>query len=167
MLGQFTNKALAHADLQRTYNWDVQLPDVGGFDGNQIAMFVQDVGFSDYNLDDLFTLRHGALQTHAAGYFSISTVTMTFLCPTNSLVTSYFSAWKSLMFDVNSLCYFPKANYAMPYAYVNLYDNTGGMVAQYLLKNIFPKTFPKFKLSYSEQEMLKFDIEFSVDFINY
>lgn len=132
--------------------------------GQDVSPFVQDVDFGNYSLDDVYTLRHGAFQTHSAGFLSMKTVTMTILSPSSNLVTDYFQAWKNLMIDPSGF-YFPKRNYANFSAIVCLYDCLGNQVDRYRLANIFPKTFPNFKLSYAEEGMVKFNIEFSVDFI--
>jgi hypothetical protein len=79
---------------------------------------------------------------------------------------SYFDSWKGLIIDQsdpNNPYYYPKAHYVLGNCSVNFYDNTGYKTASYTLLNIFPKTFPSYKLSYESETMVKFPIEFSVD----
>ena len=175
-----SNHALSSVELLRNYNWDIVLPDVTPDSNSQspgvavlgstISPFVQAVSFGQYTMDDLNPVRHGALQSHSAGVFSISTVSMDFLCDNSSNVFQYFETWRGLIFDENNLFYYPKFHYVNggtsstnPSCLVSFYDTVGNMSNQYLLVNIFPKTFPNFKLDYEQQSVLKFTVEFSVD----
>ena len=169
-----SNLALQNVELQRSYNWDVLLPDVqapaGTFSGVDVSSFIQGISFGQYSMDDVNTIQHGSLKTHSAGVLSIREVSMDFICPADSEVFDYFDAWRSLIYDSTNLCYFIKSNYVnggfggRP-CLVSFYDTTSTMVYQWTLVNIFPKTFPNFKLNYEQQEIMKFTVEFSVDFI--
>ena len=162
------------SSLQRNYQWDVILPNVQGTDGNnwigtEISPFIQSVSFGEYSMDDVSPIRHGALKAHSAGVFSIQSVSMEFLTDTTGLVLGYFESWRSLIYDSTNLFYYPKVNYVNggqgnPPCIITFYDTEGNSVYQWTLGNIFPKSFPSFKLNY-ENEIMKFPIEFSVDFI--
>ena len=166
-----SNTSLLGQDFQRNFNFDVLLPDVQGTNisvqGQDVSPFVQNVSFGQYNMDDLNPLRHGVLQVHSAGLFSISTVSMDFICPSSSLVFDYFEGWRSLIYDSTNLYYFPKSNYVNggtnSICKVTVYDTTGKANYQWDLINIFPKTFPALKFSYENNEIVKFSVEFSVD----
>lgn len=170
-----SNLALQNVEFQRSYNWDILLPDVssaslGTIAGVEVSPFVQGISFGQYSMDDVAPIQHGSLKTHSAGVLSIREVSVDFICPAFSVVFDYFEAWRSLIYDSTNLCYFIKANYAnggiggRP-CIVSFYDTTSSMVYQWTLVNIFPKTFPNFKLNYEQQEVMKFTVEFSVDFI--
>lgn len=164
-----SNSLLAQQDFCRSYNWDVTLPSLstynGTYQGEDVALYIQEISFGNYTINDLTPIRHGPFQTHSAGMFEIGTITMEFLCPTNCIVMSYFDNWKGQIVDQsdpNNPFYYPKSNYVYN-SIVNFYDNGGNNLASYTLLNIFPKTFPSYKLSYESETMIKFPIEFSVD----
>jgi hypothetical protein len=165
-----SNTALLNTDLQRNYMWDVLLPDIQdsngtGYQGEDVSPFIQSITFGQYTMDDVSPIRHGSLKTHVAGLLSIQTATLEFLVDTDAVFFQYFEAWRSLIYDSTNLCYFPKSNYASYQINVNFYDTQGNGAYQWTLNNVFPKTFPNFKLSYENNEVMKVPIEFSVDFL--
>lgn len=164
-----SNSLLAQQEFHRSYNWDVLLPDIGANTGTilgeDVSLFIQDISFGEYNLSDLTPIRHGPFQTHSAGTLEINTISMEFLCPTSCIVLVYFDLWKGLIIDQsdpNNPFYYPKVNYVKN-STVNFYSNDGTNTVQYTLLNIFPKTFPGFKLNYENETLIKFSIEFSID----
>ena len=164
-----SNQSLLGVEFQRTYMWDCLLPDITGNDGNSwqgelISPFIQSVSFGQYSMEDVNPIRHGALKAHSAGVFSIQAINMEFLADAQGQVLGYFESWRSLIYDSTNLYYFPKISYVNT-GIVTFYDTQGNSLYQWTLVNMFPKSFPAFKMSYEQNEVVKFPIEFSVDFI--
>jgi hypothetical protein len=70
-----TDFILSKARLQRSYNWDVLLPDIdlsaGGLIGFGLGQLVREVQFQDYTIDNPNTMRYGPYQAHFAGLFTV------------------------------------------------------------------------------------------------
>lgn len=168
-----SNTALLGQELQKSFNWDIILPDVQGTSisvpGIRVSPFVQGVSFGQYTMDDVNPVQHGALKAHSAGLLSIKEISVDFICPAFSLVFDYFEGWRSLIYDANALCYSLKSNYVnggggQP-GLITFYDSASNPVYQWTLVNMFPKSFPNYKLTYDSQDVMKFTADFSVDFI--
>ena len=176
-----SSTSLLGVELQKSFMFDVLLPNVTGNDGNtwqgaSISPFIQSVSFGEYAMEDINPVKHGALKAHSAGVFSIQTVTMDFLADEQGQVLGYFESWRSLVYDSTNLWYYPKASYAnggnnpsgtssllnSP-CHVTFYNTQGKSLYQWVLLNIFPKTFPAFKMTYEDSSIVKFPIEFAVD----
>jgi hypothetical protein len=148
-------------NLQRTYNWEFILPDISGGIGSAISPYIQEVKFGDYNFDDVMSIRHGAYQSHAAGFLSIGDLSITIYCPTDLTVISYFQQWKDLIVDSKGI-YGYKAEYAKT-GYLTLMDRKYEKTQTFKFINMFPKTFPAYQLNYAEEGMVKFTINFCID----
>lgn len=159
-----TIKVLQNNELQRSYMWEVILPnDVSSTDSIEVSSYIQEVKFGSYNIADVLSLRFGPFQSFSAGFPEIGTVSMLFLSPADGKVLKYFQDWKDkIMAPVGY--FFPKANYVRT-AYCYLYDKAGNQKVQFKLVNIFPKTFPSQDLSYERSDFVKFNIEFVVDYV--
>ena len=156
---------LRYSLLQRSYNFDVQLPEIESISGTLVGGYCQDIKFGDYSLATT-DLRFGAFKSkYASGDTEISDVTMTFLKPIPDFSTAYFYAWRNLIIDQNGY-YGIKSAYAKG-IYVYLYDVTGFMVGKIQLVGAFPKTMPDYDLSYESETVSKFSITFSVDRISF
>ena len=147
--------------LQRSYLFELLLPDLKGISGLDIGVYCQDVKFGDYGMTDMVAVMYGSKRKGYAGFFQIPPMTATFIKPIPDLVSEYFYQWKGLITD-DSGAYYPKTNYALN-AYVKLYDRDGSESGTYKLLGVFPKTLPSHNLSYVEESVVKFEIEFNVD----
>ena len=148
--------------LQRTYNWQLMMPhDINGMLGYLVSQYCQGIKFGDYNLSDVSTLNYGAEQRFYAGLQSIDNVTLSFLKPTDNLVLSYFYGWYELMIDKDGH-YYPKNNYKKN-IYVILYNKLGLQSTKFELKGVFVKRKPVYNLTYAEEDILKLEVELSVD----
>jgi len=161
-LGQAVNLYSKVWRLQRNYNWDFILPDIGMVtSGFLISPYCQNIRFGDYSIDTVSEMRYGAFKTKYAGFFDIQSVVATFLKPVPDTVSSYFYAWRRLIISEDGL-FNPKISYAKD-AYVFMYDSSGAPTSILKLSGIFPKKFPAYSLSYEREEVTKFEIEFNVD----
>lgn len=150
--------------LQRTFNWQVILPDnVGSIPGLLVSQYCQDIRFGDYSITEISAMRHGSDQRFYAGLRDIEQVPMTFVMPVDNAVHEYFQNWRNLMVDSDGYFY-PKSNYARD-IYVFLFDRSGVQSAKFVLKGCFPRTCPPLTLSYTEDSVLKWNIDLFVDYI--
>lgn len=150
--------------LQRSYNWQLMMTrTIGGISGPFVSQYCQDVSLGNYKISDLSTVRYGAFKRHYASLMSIETVTLTFLAPVDNSVYDYFKEWRNLVVDEQGF-YYPKANYAKR-IFVSLYNKTGIQTLMLVLNGTFPLGLPKVAASYSSEDVLKYEIELSVDYI--
>jgi len=168
-ISQPTNLVLNKARYQRSYLWDVLLPDIGfslgGFVGLAISQFIQEVSFGDYSIESPNVMRYGPYEASFAGLFKVEPVTMTFIKTMPDIISPYFNAWKNLIVDASGL-YQPKANYQKD-IYIRFLDSTGLAVGRYKLKGCFPIKFPAYRLNYGSNEVLKVEVQFRTDRIEY
>jgi hypothetical protein len=146
--------------LQRGYNWAFLLPDIDEIPGEAVGLYCQDVSFGEYNISETETAKYGVFKRGYAGFLDISTVKATFLCPIPDLVSVYLGTWKSKI--ITNGFYHPKLQYAKT-ATIKLLDRTGAASKEYQLEGMFPKTYPAHNLSYREEGIEVFNIEFNVD----
>jgi len=150
------------APMQRAYNWDFILPSFGLLvDGIIVSKFCQSCRFGQYNFNDTVELQFGALKQFYPGILNIESVTATFVTPIPDLVSLYFVTWKKKIVNSDGI-YFPSKNYKKN-IYVILYDRTGIPSNFIQLNKVFPTKFPLFDLSYKEEKMVEFTVEFKVD----
>lgn len=151
--------------LQRKYNWQLLLPhNINGNIGLAVSQYCQDIQFGDYGMSNLSQLKYGAFQRFYAGMQDISRVTATFLAPIDNSVLSYFHGWYNLIVDGRGYFY-PKSNYKKS-MYVAMYDRSYVESVRFELKGAFPVRKPTVDLSYADEEVLRYVVEFSVDRIN-
>ena len=178
-ISQPTSFLLSYARLQRTYNWDVLLPDISsifgksqgvlgavgkileGVQGFAIAQFCQSVNFGDYSINQLARMRYGPYQANFPGLFEVENVRMTFLKPMPDIVSMYFYAWKKLMISESGL-YSVKTKYQKT-LYVRFLDSTGISIQRYKLIGCFPVSFPSYSLDFERNGIERVSIDFAVD----
>ena len=168
-ISQPTNFALRYARFQRNNLWDVLLPDIGfqlgGLVGFALSQFIQEVSFGDYDISKATTMRYGPYQASFASNFEVGQVTMKFIKTMPDIVSPYFNAWKNLIIGPDGL-YNPKSKYQKT-IYIRFIDSTGLAIGQYKLKGCFPVKFPAYNLSYGSNEVVKVEVQFKVDKIEY
>jgi hypothetical protein len=149
--------------VQRTYNWDCIMPDIWGAGvlGIAVSKYCQDISFGNYNIDDIVEMNVGALKKFFAGRMNIPNPQLSVIAPVPDIVSNYFHTWKNLIIEDN--VYYHKASDYKKNIYVMLYDRTGVPSNMITLVGAFPKTFPSWKLSYSDENVVKYDIELKVD----
>lgn len=152
---------LAISGLQREFNFEVKLPDIGGIPGLLIGAYCQAVKFGQYNMTEISKLRYGGQRKGYAGFFDIETAQFTFLQPYPDVVSAYFEKWRSLIMD-NRGFYYHKSHYSKDIIVVE-FDRTGLPGGIFRLSGCFPKTFPAHSLSNESDTVAKFQIEFNVD----
>lgn len=150
---------------QRAYNWEILLPGISVIMPQTIGKFVQGVSFGEYNMNDVAKMRYGAETRGHAGVMDIPKVTLKMLKPVPDLVYTYLMMWKTFIVDAAGF-YFPKSNYALT-GYVLMFDTAGNTVGTYKLINMFPTSFPAHNLSYGDDNVMSYEIEFNVDRIEY
>jgi len=151
----------ANLRLQRSYNWEILLPDVVGLRGTDVSKFCQSVSFGQYNVDEIDHLRYGPFRTKYAGKLEIVELKLMFIVPIPDIVSEYFLRWRELVIDKAGL-YSPKVKYVKD-AHVVLYDVDGKEVSKFRFIGVFPKELPEFDLSYESEEILKYRVALSVD----
>ena len=164
-ISQPTTFPLIYARFQRSYSWDVLLPDISiGFSGIIISQLVQSVSFGDYNISTN-SMKNGPFEFKYVGLMGVNNVKMTLLKTMPDIVTPYFNSWKELIVDKKGL-YQVKSKYAKSIA-IRFLDSTGLAVGKYKLTGCFPTTFPAYSLNYNEEKVTTVDIDFSVDKVEY
>lgn len=160
---------LSYLRYQRSYLWDVLLPDIGilalGLVGFGVGQLIQDVSFGDYSITNPSSVRAGPYQVNFAGMLEVDKVTMTFLKTMPDVVSMYLNAWKRLIVGSDNL-FNVKANYQKT-IYVRFLDSTGIAVGGYKFIGAFPITFPKYALSYARDEVAQVVVELKVDRVEY
>jgi len=165
---------LSKSRLQRSYLWDVLLPDMNsalgsltalgglleGFQGLAVAQYCQGVQFGDYDIEDI-VMKVGPYQQHFAGLLSVQDVTLTFLKPSPDFVTYYFNGWRDLIIDKTGL-YKPKRSYQKN-VYVRFLDATGIAINRYKLIGCYPRVFPAYNLDYLSNDITKVVVKLVVD----
>ena len=165
---------LSKARFQRSYLWDVLLPDIsptmggiptGGLIGFGLAQLVREVQFGDYSMSDANTMRVGPFQANFAGLLTVDRIRITFVKTMPDAVSAYINAWKDLIVDKQGL-FKPKASYQKT-LYVRFIDQTGIAMGRYKLIGCFPVKFPVYNLNYTNEELTTVAVEFAVDKIEY
>ena len=146
--------------LQRGYNWEFILPDWEGIEGKLVGLYCQDISFGEYNISQIEISKYGIFKRGYAGFLEIQSIKTTFLCPIPDLVSVYLGLWKSKIMKHG--LYFPKSVYSKT-GNINLLDRTGQKSKEYVIEGMFPKTFPSHSLSYKNEGVETFDVEFHVD----
>lgn len=163
-ISQPTSLILQYSRLQRSYLWDVLLPDIGmsigGLQGLAMTQYVQGVSFGDYNIEKMQT-KYGPYRASFAGLLAVDEAAITFLKPMPDFITSYFESWKKLIVDADGL-YQPKNKYQKP-IYIRFLDSTGLAINRYKLIGAFPLKFPSYDLDYENNEVTKFTVTFAFD----
>lgn len=148
--------------LQRQFNWQLFMPHtINGVFGPTVSSFCQDIKFGNYSIQTLEKMQQGAFQRFYAGLQSIEGVSISFITSVDNSVLDYFYGWYNLMVDEEGF-YYPKHDYAKQ-IYVSLYDRSGLESARFTLKGCFPKNKPSIPLSYSSEDVLRLNINLSVD----
>jgi hypothetical protein len=148
--------------LQRKYNWQLLLPhNINGNIGLAVSQYCQDVQFGDYGMASLSQLRYGAFQRFYAGMQDINRFTAVFLAPVDNSVLSYFHGWYHLMIDGQGY-YYPKSHYKKS-LFVAMYDRSYVESVRFEMKGAFPIRKPLVDLTYGDEDVLRYAVEFSVD----
>ena len=148
--------------VQRTYNWEFILPSFGLIvDGYIVSKYCQSVKFGQYDIGEILEMKSGVRKQFFPGVMNIQTVSATFITPVPDLVAAYFSNWKSKIIDDEG--YYSPSSWYKKTIYVLLYDRTGIPCNMILLKGAFPIKFPAYNLSYGEENVVRYDVEFRVD----
>lgn len=164
-ISQPTTFPLLYARFQRSYSWDVLLPDISiGLSGIVISQLIQSCSFGDYNLATN-TMKSGPFELKYAGQMNVDKLKLTLLKTMPDIVTPYFNAWKGLIVDKRGL-YQVKSNYAKA-IWIRFLDSTGLAVGKYKLTGAFPITFPAYDLNYNDDKVTTVNVEFSVDNVEY
>jgi len=161
VLGTLTTRTWS---MQRSYNWQLMMPfTVHGVIGIFVSQYCQDVKFGDYSINELTSVRYGAFQRFYAGVDQIDTIDLQFVMPTDNSVYDFFRYWKDLVRDKNGY-YGVKREYAKN-IYIMTYDRTGIQSGQYLCHGCFPKTCPPQEFSYGKDDVHRWGLDLSVDYI--
>jgi len=121
------------------------------------------VKFGDYSVNELTSVRYGALERFYAGVDQIDSINLQFVMPTDNSVYDFFRYWKELVRDKNGY-YSVKREYAKT-IYIMTYDRTGVQSGQYTCYGCFPKTCPPQEFSYSKDDIHRWGLDISVDYI--
>lgn len=149
--------------VQRSYNWDLIMPDVWTSTvlGVVVSKYCQNITFGNYNMADISAMKVGVFSKFFAGSLDIKKPVATFIAPVPDVVSNYFHVWKKLIIDDDG--YYHKSLNYKKNLYIVLYDRTGIPANMISLVGVFPKTFPEWNLAYTSEDIVKYNIEFSVD----
>ena len=151
-------------EYQKSYNFELILPDLGNFSGAEISQLCQSADFGEYSMTDIPSLRRAHEVFGYTGFFDKPPLIAEFLRTVPDVVSPYFQAWKNLIVTSTGE-YKPKNNYAQS-VYIYFYDKGGMITGSYTLKGVFPKTFPSFKPDYKGSNLIVYRITFNVDQID-
>jgi len=166
---------LSRVRFQRSYLWDVLLPDISetmgpintrGLIGFGLAQLVRNVQFGDYSMDDIVTMRVGPYQAHYAGLLTVKDIIITFNKTAPDAVSSYINEWKKLIVDPVSGEFFTKAHYQKT-IYVRFLYSEGLAIGRYKFIGCFPRIFPRYSLDYDNDLVTTTQITFAVDKVEY
>lgn len=161
ILGTDVREFAASWKLQRSFNWELILPDIYGFPGFEVSKYCQSVSFGQYDMAELDEVRYGAFKRKYAGQLTVDELVVTMLIPVPDIVGEYFQLWRELVIDRVGF-YLPKIAYAKD-ARLVMYDRDGNTSSQYRFSGVFPKTLPKFQLDYGTEEIAKVEVTLNVD----
>jgi len=146
----------------RKYNWDLfMFFNMGVINGSLLSKFCQDLKFGDYSINALTELRWGGRQQFFPGIMEITRLTATFLVPSPDFVGSFFRAWRRKIVSDDGY-YGVKADYARN-IHVWIDTTTYFPAVRLILKKAFPLSVPSFDLSYSDEGLLTYTINFSIE----
>jgi len=152
--------------LQRTFNWQLLMPDtINGLFGLLVSQYCEDVRFGDYSINSISSLRYGPKQRFYADLEEIKSVTLVFISPVDNSVLNYFYGWRELIIDKDG--YYSAKNRYSKTIYIALYDRSGVESTQFVLRGCWPKTNPSLGLSYPSEDVLRLELEMSVDRISH
>lgn len=134
---------------------------MGGIRGELLSKFCVDINFGDYSLQDLIELRWGGKSEFFPGTMRIDQVSMTFVVPNPDIVGMFFQAWRNKILTPQGF-YGVKFDY-MRNIYVWLETTNYFPISRFVLKRAYPLTVPSFKMSYDEENVLRYTITMSVD----
>jgi hypothetical protein len=150
--------------LQRTYNWQFLLPeDIGGISGIWVSQYCQDVRFGDYSISDVPFMQYGSKQRFYAGKETIEPIGVSFIMPVDNSPYEYFKEWRKLVIDDKGF-YHPKNVYKKD-AHLVFFDRTGIQSVSFVFKGCFPLLSPKFSPSYAADDVVRFSLDLSVDYM--
>ncbi len=146
----------------RTYNWDfLMFFSMGVIRGELLSKFCQDVQFGGYSIRDLTELRWGGRAEFFPGQMSIDRLTVTFAIPSPDIVGQFFRAWREKI--ISKKGFYGLKNEYKRNVYVWLEHTTYFPTSRYVLKGVYPLSVETLRLSYKEESVLHYSIEFSVD----
>lgn len=154
-----------YTEYLRTYNFEVVFPFDMATEGAIVSKYCYDISFGAYNLTDISTMEVNAKKQFFAGTLDIDTATFKFRTPAPNFVLNYFNTWKSLIID-GSGHYNPSDMYKRPIS-VMLYSQQGIRANTFKLVGCFPKTYPKYDLSYGTEDIINVTVEMQIDDIEY
>lgn len=161
VIGNLTTRTWS---LQRSYNWQLMMPfTFGGVIGVLVSQYCQDVKFGDYSINELTSVRYGAFQRFYAGIDQIDTISLQFVMPVDNSVYDFFRYWKETVRS-RSGHYSVKREYAKT-IYIMTYDRSGIQSSQYKCHGCFPKTCPPQDFSYGKDDVHRWGLDLSVDYI--
>jgi hypothetical protein len=136
---------------------------INGIIGVLVSQYCQDAKVGNYSMSELSSVRYGGFQRFYAGVQTVTSAVLSFIVPIDNSVYDYFKEWRLLAIDGDGYFY-PKSKYAKR-VYLCMYDRSGVQSLQLTLNGAFPKNLPSIDLSYSREEVLKYDVEISFDTI--
>lgn len=152
-----------YGGVQRSYNWDLLLPDIYGVlvSGIVVSRYCQSVEFHQYNIEDVVELKRGIKVRKFPAGMKIDLVRATFVAPTPDVVNLYFAKWRSIIVDRYGR-FVPSDKYKRT-GYLLLTDRSGIPSNVIKFTGMFPMRFPAFDLDYGREEPLMYHVDFSVD----
>lgn len=154
-------------NLQRSFNFEVLMPDVMGesgilISGDEVSKYIKGISVGGYDIVQLSEMRYGPYKRRYASYFDIGPVVIRFYKPTDDIVSTYLRQWRSLVVDSEGF-YYEKNHYSKS-IWVYLNDRDGTVKEKIGLSGAFPLDAPKLDgLDYDSENIIVLDIRFNVD----
>lgn len=150
-----------YTEYLRSYNFEVAMPSDFDVEGMIISKYCFDISVGNYNITDISNMEVGPKKAFYAGSLDIDTVTLKFRTPAPNMVFNYFKSWRNLIID-EAGHYNPSGAYKRP-IYVMLYTQQKIRANTMKLIGCFPKSLPKYDLSYATEDVLNVSIEMQID----
>lgn len=147
-------------ELQRTYNWQVVLPDFGRGDF-EVSKYIQSISFGQFEIKYVSEQHVSVYKRFFPDGFDIDIARITLAAPVNNIIYPYFRDWKYRIVDYQGF-------YGLPIDYkqnieVILLDGDGKDFHHFKLLQCFPISFPAYKLDFEDEKVLFYEVSFRIE----
>jgi hypothetical protein len=150
--------------FQRSYGFEVLLPQVGWVPGELVAPTIQDITYSDYVMKEPTSMRSGAYKLFYVNDLQDPVLKIIFLETEEGAVRLYLNAWRSLMLTNKGLWRKKLNGYAKNITLT--YLTAEGIPLRVVnFRNAFPLKFYDAALSYKENTIQQIEVPFACDMV--
>jgi len=157
-------EVLKYHRFQRTYNFEVLMPDLFPYPGELVAPLIQSVEYEDYNILEPSQMKAGPYIEFYPNSFAKPSLTLTFMETDEGLVKLYLGRWRNRIVDSKGLWgqKYGTLGYAQDII-VTYLNNFQIPLREVKFRKAFPLVSYKAKLDYMDNDILKIQVPFSCD----